>query len=149
MGMFERSREAEGDFFHGAANEFFAALGMSQGKSSSWRECGGATGRRASGRGGRSAGGESVDDFIEGASPPQAMTRPRPSKAARWAISVAWPGPVVSASSDSMPPAAKYGEPHRACRGGLCLPRRHWVVNQQSVSKICSHRWFRVAPFVL
>src|SRR6266404_6157392 len=59
-------------------------------------------------------------------SPPQAMTRPRPSLAARPAISVAWPGPVVSARSEWMPPAAKYGAPYRACDGGRFRRRRRW-----------------------
>src|SRR2546421_6492252 len=69
MGIFERSRQAEGDFSHSATNELPGGAGNVPGQVEFLGEnVGGATGKK----GERYAvavlvGGESVDDFIEGA----------------------------------------------------------------------------------
>src|SRR5580693_4996234 len=67
--MFEGSGQAEGDFFHGAANEFFGGAGNVPGQVQFLGEnVGGASGQKRKGNAmAVFLGGEAVDDFIEGA----------------------------------------------------------------------------------
>src|SRR5467141_1502448 len=69
MGMFERSRQTEGDFFHGAANEFFGGAGNVPGQIQFLGEnVGGAAGKKGEWDAvAVLVSGEAVDDFIEGA----------------------------------------------------------------------------------
>jgi len=68
FGIFERSRQAEGDFFHGAANEFFGGTGDVPGDVQFLGEnVGGATREKSEGDTvAIPVGGKTVNDFIEG-----------------------------------------------------------------------------------
>jgi len=75
-------------------------------------------------------------------SPPQAITSSRPSRVAFWAISVAWPGPVVFRQFRLNPVLGKKltGLVNQAPPSVSAAPRIG-VVNQQRIVKSHIHDW--------
>src|SRR5437660_4798585 len=149
--MFERSGQAERNFFYSAANEFFGRAGDVPWQvqflgenvcSSSWKKSK------------RNAvtvlvGGQAVDDFVE-----RAVAAAGNDEAAAFGggalgnfRSMAWAGGFRKFGFD-----AARGE--NVARGieraaaAFATSAGVGVVNQQSVSEICGHRWFKSMPFV-
>ena len=151
MGILERSRQAEGDFFDGAANELFGGAGNVPGEIEFLGEnVGSAAGEKSE----RDAvavliGGETVDDFIE-----RAIAAAGDNEAAAFGGGalgdfggVAWAGGfgkfgIDAAGSENVARSVERAEAALASAAGV------GIMNQQSVSKVCGHRWLRLMPFV-
>src|SRR6266481_2183134 len=148
MGMFERSRQAEGDFFHGAANELFGGAGNVPRQVEFLGEnVGGAAGKKGEWDAVTVLiRGKAVDDFVEGA-----IAAAGDDQAAAFGggalgdfRGVARAGGfsefgIDTAGSKNVACGVERAEAALASAAGV------GVVNQQSVLKTCSHRWFRVA----
>jgi hypothetical protein len=150
-GIFEGSRQAEGNFFHRAANELFGGAGNVPGEIQFLGEdVGGTSGKK----GERDAvavlvGGEAVDDFVE-----SAVAAAGDDQAAAFGGSalcnfrgVARAGGLRKFGFDATSGKNMASRIKRAA-AAVASAAGVGIVNQQSVSKIRSHRWFKATPFV-
>ena len=150
-GMFERSGQAERNFFYSAANEFFGGTGNVPGQIQFLGEdIGGAAGKKSK----RNTVAvlvhrQAVDDFVE-----RAVAAAGNDQAAAFGggalgdfRGMAWAGSFRKFGFD-----AAGGE--NVARGieraaaAFATVAGVGVVNQQSVLEICGHLWFGIMPFV-
>ncbi len=149
--MFERSRQAECDFFHRAANEFFGGAGDVPGQIQFLCEdVGGAAGKKSK----RNAVAvlvrrQAVDDFVE-----RAITAAGNDEAAALGggtlgnfRGMAWASGFLKFGFDAAG-GKNVARGIESAAAALATVAGIGIVNQQSVSEICGHRWFRFMPFV-
>src|SRR5947207_988358 len=149
--MLERSRQAERNFLHGAANEFFGRARNVPGQIQFLGEdVGGSSGKKSK----RNAvavlvGGQAVDDFVERAvatagddeAAAFGGSAPRDFRGVARARSFREFG-LDAAGGENVARGIERAAPPLAAVAGV------GVVNQQSVPEICGHRWLKSTPFV-
>src|SRR6266481_1312710 len=143
--------EVEGDFFHGAANELFGGAGNVPRQVEFLGEnVGGAAGKKGEWDAVTVLiSGEAVDDFVEGTIAAAGDYQAAAFKGGALGNfrGVAGAGGFREFGIDTASGKNMASRIERAA-AAFASPAGVGIVNQQSVSKTCSHRWFRLMPFV-